>query len=152
MLFSNKNREDLEKLEELYLPQNQVEQVRLQDKLGKQNFQENIKQVFEPVTDTIKNNFEKKTKTMMLTSKQNNKMIENLDEKLFEIMKDRGIIAAYLLSPSSKTSTRGENTSQFTLIKDYNSNRVNDLLKHTTIPATLYNNWLLFHDTANTIE
>ena len=38
MLFPNKDREDLEKLNKLVLLQDQVKAVRLQDKLGKQNF------------------------------------------------------------------------------------------------------------------
>ena len=37
MMCSIKNREELEKLNELVSFQNQVNQVRLQDKLGKQN-------------------------------------------------------------------------------------------------------------------
>ena len=43
MLFPIKNREDLENLEDLASLQNQVEEVRLQDKLGKPIFHENIK-------------------------------------------------------------------------------------------------------------
>ena len=50
MLYSIKDREDIEKLEELALLQNQVKVVKLQDKLGEQNFHEDIKKVFEPVT------------------------------------------------------------------------------------------------------
>ena len=42
MLYSIKNRKDLEILEELASLQNQVEEVWLQDRLGKQNFHENI--------------------------------------------------------------------------------------------------------------
>ena len=38
MLYSIKNREDLENLNELVSLQDQVKVVRLQDKLGKQNF------------------------------------------------------------------------------------------------------------------
>ena len=47
------NREVLEKLEGLASLQNQVKEVRLQNKVGKQNFQENIKNVFESVTDSV---------------------------------------------------------------------------------------------------
>ena len=43
MLYSVKDREDLENLNKLVSIQNQVKTVRLQDKLGKQNFQENMK-------------------------------------------------------------------------------------------------------------
>ena len=57
-----------------------------------------MKKVFEPVTKTIKDVSEDVTKTMMLTSKENSKAIENLHNKLLEIMNDRGIIASYLIS------------------------------------------------------
>ena len=51
MLYSIKDRQDLEKLEELASLENQVIVVKLQDKLGKQNFHEDMKKVFEPVTN-----------------------------------------------------------------------------------------------------
>ena len=54
MLYSIKDREDLEKLNELVSLQEQVKAVRLQDKLGKQNFHEDLKEVFEPMIDAIK--------------------------------------------------------------------------------------------------
>ena len=43
MLLSNKNREDWEKLNELVSLNIPVDVLRLQDKLGKLNFHENIK-------------------------------------------------------------------------------------------------------------
>ena len=43
MLYSIKDREDLEKLNELVSLEDQVKTVRLQDKLGKQNFHEDVK-------------------------------------------------------------------------------------------------------------
>ena len=46
MLYSIKDREDLENLSELASLENQVKVVRLQDKLGKQNFHEDMKKVF----------------------------------------------------------------------------------------------------------
>ena len=55
MLFPIKDRKDLEKLNDLSSLQDQVKVVRLQDKLGKQNFHKDMKKVFEPMTDTIKN-------------------------------------------------------------------------------------------------
>ena len=53
MLYSIKNREDLEKLDELVSLQSQVKALRLQDKLVKQNFIEDMKKIFEPVTKSI---------------------------------------------------------------------------------------------------
>ena len=64
MLYSIKNRKELEKLVGLASLQNQVEEVRLQDKLSKQNFYENIKNLHEPLIDTIKNTSGNLTKTI----------------------------------------------------------------------------------------
>ena len=46
MLFSIENRQELKDSNELALLKNQVEDVRLQDQLGKQNYHEIIKKVF----------------------------------------------------------------------------------------------------------
>ena len=54
MLYSIKDREDLENLEELFSLENQVKVVKLQDKLGKQSFHEDMKKVFEPVKNHLK--------------------------------------------------------------------------------------------------
>ena len=56
-----------------------------------------------------------------------NKALENINNKLLEIMNDRDILASYLLSPLSEI-TNPENSTQFKLVKDPSSNRVNDLL------------------------
>ena len=50
------------------------------------------------------------------------------------------------MSPLSKI-TNPENSTQFKLVKDPNSNRVNDLLLKNKIPITLYNNMITFRDT-----
>ena len=151
MLFPIKNREDLEKLKELDTLKNQVKVVKLQDKLGKQNFHENIKKLYEPITDTIKDVSENTTKTLKENSNNNNKAIENLNNKLLEIMNDRGILASYLMSPLSKI-TNPENTTQFKLLTDSSSNRVNDLKINNSIPITLHNNLLTFRDTNKQFE
>ena len=64
MMFAIIIREDLDKLEELASLQDQVKIVRLQDKLGKQNFHEDMKKVFEPVTKTLEKTTQDITKTM----------------------------------------------------------------------------------------
>ena len=66
-------------------------------------------------------------------------------------MNDRGILASYLVSRLSKI-TNPENTSQFKLVKDHNSNRVNDFLIKNTIPIILHNNLLTFRDTGRVFE
>ena len=151
MLYSIKDREDLEKLEELASLQDQVKVVKLQDKLGKPNFHEDMKQVFEPVTKSLENISENLTKAITDSSIKNNQALENLNEKFLELMNDRGILATYLMSPLSRI-TNPENSSQFRLEKDPNSNRVNDLLMKNKIPITLYGNMLTFRDTNKQIE
>ena len=150
MLYSIKDREDLENLNELASLQDQVKVIKLQDKLGEQNFHENIK-VFEPVTKSLQNTSENLTKAITDSSVKNNQALENLNEKILEIMNDRGVLARYLMSPLSKI-TNPENTSQFKLEKDPNSNRVNDLLMKNKIPITLYGNMLTFRDTDKQFE
>ena len=101
--------------------------IKLQDKLGKQNFHEDVKKVFEPVTKSLENTYQDITKAIAESSSNSNKAIENLNNKLLEIMNDRGILAYYLMSPLSKI-TNPENSSQFKLVKYPSLNRVNDLL------------------------
>ena len=151
MLYSIKDREDLENLNELASLQDQVKVVRLQDKLGKQNFHEDMEKVFEPVTKSLENTSENLTKAITESSKENNLALENLNNKLLEIMNDRGILASYLMSPLSKI-TNPENSTQFKLVKDPNSNRVKDLLLKNKIPITLYNNMITFRDTGKEFE
>ena len=151
MLYSIKDREDLEKLEELVSLQNQVKVVKLQDKLGEQNFHEDIKKVFEPVTKSLENTSENLTKAITETSIKNNQAIENINNNLLEIMNDRGILATYLMSPLSRI-TNPENASQFKLVKDSSSNRVNDLKINKKIPISLYGNMLTFRDTNKQFE
>ena len=55
------------------------------------------------------------------------------------------------MSPLSKI-TNPDNASQFRLVKDSSSNRVNDLLIHNTIPITQFNNLLTFRDTGKEFE
>ena len=69
MLYSIKDREDLDKLKELASLQDQVKVVRLQDKLGKQNFHEDMKKVFEPVTKSLEKTSEILTKAITESSK-----------------------------------------------------------------------------------
>ena len=151
MLFAINNREDLDKLDELASLQDQVKVVRLQDKLGKKNFHEDMKKVFEPVTKSLENTSENLTKAITESSKENNLALENLNNKLPEIMNDRGILTSYLMSPLSKI-TNPENTSQFKLVKDPSSNRVNYLNINNSIPITLYSNLLTFRDTGKEFE
>ena len=53
MLYSNEDREGSQNLDELVSLESQVKAVRLQYRLGKQNFHEDMKKVFEPVTKSL---------------------------------------------------------------------------------------------------
>ena len=151
MMFPIRNVEDLQKLNEAVSLQNEVKVVKLQDKLGKQNFHENMEKVFEPLTKSLENTSENLTKAITESSIKNNQAIDNINNNLLEIMNDRGILATYLMSPLSSI-TNPENTSQFKLVKDPSSNRVNDLKKNKKIPITLYGNMLTFRDTNKQFE
>ena len=107
------------------------------EKIGEQDFHYDIKELCEPITKTVKDVSEDLTRTMIESFKENNKALTSLNNKLLEIMNDRGIIASHLLSLQSKV-TNPENTSQFKIVKDHISNRVNDLLIHNTQYNTRY--------------
>ena len=110
-----------------------------------------MEEVFEPLTGTLKNTSENITKSITENSVKRNQAIENLNNKLLEIMNDRDITATYLLSPLAKINNP-ENSTQFKLVKAHNSNRVNDLLIKNTIPITLHDNLLTFRDSGKVFK
>ena len=151
MLYSLEDKEDLEKLNELVALDSQIKTVRLQDKLGKQNFHEHMEKVFEPVTKSLKDASEEVTKAMIENSIKSKQALPNLNNKLVKIVNDRGILATNLMSPLSKV-TNPENTTQFRLIKDSSSNGGSDLLIMNTIPINLHENLLIFRDIGKVFE
>ena len=150
-MFPIKNVEYLRKLNAAVSLEIQVKAVRQQDKLREQNFLENLEKAVEPVTKSYKQVSEEVTKTKTGNCIKNNQASENLNNKLLQKMNDRGILASYLMTPLSKI-TYPENTSQFRLLKDYNSNKVGDLLIKSTIPITLHDNLLTLRDTGKVFE
>ena len=112
MMYSIKNRDDLEEVEGMASLENQVEKLRLKDKLGKQNFHKDMKKLYEPITDTIKDTSRVITKTITETSIKNNKAISDLNEKVLELMNEKSLIAPYLAS-SLVNLFKPENKSQF---------------------------------------
>ena len=110
-----------------------------------------MKEVFEQLTDTLKNTSEIIAKTITETSNKNNQAIENLNNNILEIMNDRRILAAYLFSLLAKINNP-ENSTQFKLVKAFNSNRVNDLPIKNTIPNTLHDSFLTIRDTSKIFE
>ena len=153
MLYSIKNVEELENSNELVSLQNQVEAVRLQNKLGKQKFHKDMKKFLEPVTELLENTSENLTKTITQTSIKNNQAKENLNNKIRELSNDRGVIASYFFSLLSEI-TNPENTTQFKLVKGYSSNRVIGLLSLGYKPTKTKNadNAVLNKDNAINID
>ena len=145
MLYPIKDRQDIEKLNELFLLKNQVQEVRLQDKLGEQNFHEDMTKVFEPLTATLKKTCENITKTLTENSINNNKAIENLNEKNLELTNDKGMIAPYLTTSLVEVFKK-DNKSQIRLRKDPNSTKLNDFLIHGNLPVTIFSNMIAFRD------
>ena len=142
MLFPIRNVEDLQNLNNAVSLQNQVKIVRLQDKLGEQNFHEDMTKVFEPLTDTPKKTSENITKTITENSINNNKAIEDLNEKVLESMNDKGLIDSSLIEV-----IKSDNKGQFRLTKDPNSTKPNDFLINEKVPVTIFSNMLTFRDT-----
>ena len=81
MLYSIRILEELQNSNEIISLKNQVNEARLQDMLGEQNYQLSTKKLFEPMTDVIKNTSENLTKTIKETSINNNKTLESSNEK-----------------------------------------------------------------------
>ena len=150
-MYPINNREDLQKIDEAVSLQNQVRVVRLQDKLGDQNYHENAKKLFKSMTDAIKNTSENLTKTLTENSINNNKAIENLNEKIIELMNDKGLISPYLAS-SLVNLFKPENKSQFRSKKDLNSTKMNDFLINECILVTLFSIMLLFRDSIKSFK
>ena len=61
------------------------------------------------------------------------------------------MLATYLMSPLS-IITNLEKSCQFKLVRDFNSNIVNDLKTNKRIPITLYNKLLTFRDKGKEFE
>ena len=72
MLSSIKKREHLKKVNKLVSLQNQIKAVKLQDKLRKQNFHEDMKKVFATVSKAIKDSSQGVANTLTEIPKENN--------------------------------------------------------------------------------
>ena len=96
MLYSNKNREDLENLEELASLQKSSRRFTFTRETGEIKLSWENEKTFEPFTDTIKDTSRCISKTITETCIKNNKALKKLNDKVSEIMNDRGIIASYL--------------------------------------------------------
>ena len=66
MLFPIKNRKKLEELEGLVSLKTQINEARLQNRFVEQNYHQNVKNLYEPLAETIENTSENLTKTIKL--------------------------------------------------------------------------------------
>ena len=151
MLYSIKNIEELENLNELVSLQKQVNEVRLQDKLREPNYHQKTNKFFEPITDAIKDTSQNLTKFITETYTKNNKQSENLNERVLELMNGNGLIAPYLACPLVNLLKPG-NKIQFRFLKDHNSTKMNDFLTQENIPVILFSKKLNFRDSNKSFE
>ena len=76
-----------------------------------------MKKVFVPIAQPIKGACQDVTKSVKETSKKNDKVLTNSNDKTLDVLKDTGILAFFLLSLLSKISNLEPN-SQNELVKD----------------------------------
>ena len=86
----------MEKIQQLDSLQSLSKAVRLQDKLCKRRFHEDMKKLYEPMTDIVKDGPEDITKTKNETSINNSKGISDLNENVLDLFHYKGMIAPYL--------------------------------------------------------
>ena len=146
MIYAIKNKDDLKNLEELDDLQSKVKHVRLVEKLGKQGYHYDIKELFEPITKAVTDSNQK----LLEETKFNTKAIENLDElnkyvKTLELMNENGLIHRSLIRPIAKLLVP-INKSQFRLNDDPDSDNWNDYVMNGQ-KVTIYDNKILFRDT-----
>ena len=84
----------MKKRNELISLQKQIIALRFQNELGKQNFQEENKKVFEPVTVSNKVVSEDVIKTTEETSKGTDKALASLNNKHWDLLTDRGVLGS----------------------------------------------------------
>ena len=109
-IFSIKIRVDIKHLVEIEdLQPKLVKQVEFVEKQG---FLYDVKELFEPLTKSIKDFSEDVTTTLIDSCKKKNKALTTLNSKRLEIMNDKVRIASNFLSLLSKI-TNPENNSHF---------------------------------------
>ena len=150
MIYSINKKGELKDIDDSEDLQSKLKHVRMVEKIGQHGFHYDVKELFEPIYNSIKDVSEDVTRTMMESTKENNKALTTLNSKLLEIMNDRGMKRPIFCHLSIITNP--ESTSHFKLVKGSNSNRVNDLLIHNIIPVTLYDTLLIFRDTNKQFE
>ena len=88
---------------------------------------------------------ENRTKTISEILIENTKAISGLNDKVFELVDEKGLIAPYLAS-SLVNLCKPENRSHSRLKKDPNSPKIIDFSTNGGIPVSLYSNMITFRD------
>ena len=126
MICLTKDKDDLKDLEELVDLQSKVKKVRLVEKLGKQGFHYDTKDVLEPTTKAVIDTSQK----LLEETKSTTKAIEELDESnihlnALELMVKNGVFHSSLIRPIAKLLVPTID-SQFRFFDDPDSNNWND--------------------------
>ena len=103
MIYSIRNKGELKHFEELDDQQSNIKQVRFVEKLGKQGYLYDIKELFELITKFLTITSQK----LIEETKSNTKAIENLDEsnkyvKTLELMSQNEVFHSSLIGPIAK--------------------------------------------------
>ena len=141
-----KNKKELKDPEELNDLQSNVKQVRLVEKIGKQDYHHDIKEIFEPIIKTLKDRSQK----VLEETKSITKATANLDKsnkyiKTLESKNKNEVIHSSLIRPIAKLLVP-KNKSQFRLLDDPDSVNWNDY-KMNREKDTLYDDKQLSRDT-----
>ena len=110
-----------------------------------------MKEVFEPLTNTLKNTSEIISNTITETSIKNIKAISDINENVLELMDEKGLRAPYLAF-SLVNLFKSENKSQFRLRKDLKSTKMSDFSIHGKIPVRLHSNMITSRDSNKTCK
>ena len=145
MIYSKENKDDLEDLEGLADLQSKVKKVRLVEKLGKQGFQYDAKELFQRIRNAVTDTIQK----LLEETKSTAKAIEALEEsnvnvKALELLNKIGVIHSSLIRPKSKLLAP-TNKSQLRFYEDPDSdNWIEYVLNEEKV--TLYDDKILFEN------
>ena len=145
MIYSLKNKDKLKDLDELDDFQSKVKQDRLVEKIGKQGYHYDMKELLRPITKTLTNRRQKFFEEGKPTTKANMELDESKQYiKTLEAMNINEVIHSSLIRTVAKLLVP-KNKNQFQLLEDLGSDNWNDY-KMNGEKVTLYDEKLLFKE------
>ena len=149
MISSTKNKDGSQDLEELADLQSKVKQVKLVEKLGKQGFHYDKKEIFEPITKAVTDSNQK----LLEETTSNTKAIENLVEsnkyvKTLESMHKIEVIHSSLIRSIAKLLVP-KNKSQFRLLVEPDSDKKQSTTNNANVMYESNNNRTLIVGSSN---